>query len=104
MMNAVNCYVELHGYGYVAAELNQPPPLDWLSAVAVNGVSVMNLAFGFQTGKINKASIHSTWIPETAAPATDATLIPTRTQPHQSILPPTWRLLRTVDLLYTVIH
>jgi len=51
MMNAVNCYVELHGYGYVEAELNQPPPLDWLSAVAVNGVSVMNLAFDSQTGK-----------------------------------------------------
>jgi len=38
-MNAVNCYVELHGFG---KGFGKPQP-DWYRAVALNGVEYMNI-------------------------------------------------------------
>jgi len=38
-MNAVNCYVELHGFG---KGFGEPQP-DWYRAVALNGVEYMNI-------------------------------------------------------------
>jgi len=50
MMDVVNCYVQLHGFGYL--DSGQQP--DWYRALALNGVEIMN-----QTNVVPEAGIYT---------------------------------------------